>query len=275
MLELLQEEENKLDGIPSENIELVVEQMIFAKKLASDFYRRRAYLGIEREDYEGAALLGLCDAARRYDPSRGMGFKTFVYLRIRGAMFDLLRRGGLVPRAEYKKMVEPRLQYGERGYAVNQHDGREADETEVADDNDAPEQEHDECDFLPFTFARTAYELVGLAEAVEELGVRLHVSPEREVVDLSYSRAADPEERVMIDNTRIFIEKILALLPKKERQVVLLRYFEQNTFDEICEVMGGLSRSCVSRMHARALEQMRKLMDGEAKKCESRIAAAQ
>lgn len=48
------------------------------------------------EDLEGYGMIGLCEAAQRFDPSRGLKFITFAYLRVRGAMFDgMLKMSGL------------------------------------------------------------------------------------------------------------------------------------------------------------------------------------
>jgi RNA polymerase sigma factor for flagellar operon FliA len=48
--------------------------------------------GMDLENLEAAGVLGLVEAANRFDPQRGIRFETFAYLRIRGAVFDELRR---------------------------------------------------------------------------------------------------------------------------------------------------------------------------------------
>src|SRR5215471_4000526 len=49
---------------------------------------------VDRDDVIGAAELGLVEAAQNFDPSRGVLFKTFAYYRIRGAIYDSLRKMG-------------------------------------------------------------------------------------------------------------------------------------------------------------------------------------
>ncbi|KKL17759.1 hypothetical protein LCGC14_2482300 [marine sediment metagenome] len=44
------------------------------------------------DDLVGAGMLGLVEAARRFDSARGVRFITFAYPRIRGAMADEIRR---------------------------------------------------------------------------------------------------------------------------------------------------------------------------------------
>src|SRR5215831_16572485 len=56
--------------------------------------QKRLPSSVDRDDLIGAAELGLVEAARNFDPSRGVLFKTFAYYRIRGAIYDALRRMG-------------------------------------------------------------------------------------------------------------------------------------------------------------------------------------
>ena len=77
--------------------ELVIQHRTLASKLAKQFFRERGFRWAEWDDVESAAMLGLCEAARGFDPSRAQSFTTYAYIRIRGEMFDMLRRAG-VPR---------------------------------------------------------------------------------------------------------------------------------------------------------------------------------
>ena len=59
---------------------------------------RRCPSWVNREDLVAAGLLGLTEAARRYDDRRAEPFVPFAEQRIRGAVLDELRRGDLLPR---------------------------------------------------------------------------------------------------------------------------------------------------------------------------------
>ena len=48
--------------------------------------------GVDVENLESAGVLGLVEAAGKFDPTRNAQFKTYAYLRIRGAIYDELRR---------------------------------------------------------------------------------------------------------------------------------------------------------------------------------------
>ena len=53
-------------------------------------------VGIDRDNLMSAAMLGLVEAAKQFDPTQDVQFKTFAYLRIRGAVIDELRRNSVV-----------------------------------------------------------------------------------------------------------------------------------------------------------------------------------
>lgn len=53
--------------------------------------------GTDMDNLEAAGVLGLVEAANRYEPERGIRFKTFAYTRIRGAIYDELRRNCPLP----------------------------------------------------------------------------------------------------------------------------------------------------------------------------------
>ena len=54
---------------------------------------------VQVDDLIQAGMLGLLDAAQRYDPAQGAAFATFAEPRIRGAMLDEIRKGDWTPRS--------------------------------------------------------------------------------------------------------------------------------------------------------------------------------
>src|ERR1700744_1027220 len=59
---------------------------------------------LERKDIEGWAELGLVEAANSFDPKRGVQFKTFAYYRIKGAIYDGLRKMGWYSKGLYHQL---------------------------------------------------------------------------------------------------------------------------------------------------------------------------
>src|SRR6185369_12141865 len=64
--------------------------------------------GIDLENLEAAGTLGLVEAANRFEPERGIHFKTFAYTRIRGAIFDELRRNCPLPQELLERVAQIR-----------------------------------------------------------------------------------------------------------------------------------------------------------------------
>src|SRR5687767_7896284 len=58
---------------------------------------------VDGEDLYSAGLSGLLSAVRQYNPAAGTAFETYARLRIRGAVFDELRRMDWVPRSVHTK----------------------------------------------------------------------------------------------------------------------------------------------------------------------------
>ena len=59
---------------------------------------------LERKDIQGSAELGLVEAANSFDRTRGVQFKTFAYYRIKGAIYDGLRKMGWYSKGVYQQM---------------------------------------------------------------------------------------------------------------------------------------------------------------------------
>ena len=57
---------------------------------------------VQVDDLIQAGMLGLLEALRNYDLSKGASFDTYAGIRIRGSMLDEVRRCDWVPRSVYK-----------------------------------------------------------------------------------------------------------------------------------------------------------------------------
>jgi RNA polymerase sigma factor for flagellar operon FliA len=66
--------------------------------------RKAVAHAVEQDDLVASGREGLLDAARRYDPTRGVPFRLYANYRVRGAIIDGLRRSAPLPRATYQKL---------------------------------------------------------------------------------------------------------------------------------------------------------------------------
>src|SRR5690554_5226866 len=83
---------------------------------------------VQVDDLIQAGMIGLLEAAQKYDASRGASFETYAGIRIRGAIVDEMRRGDWVPRSVHRntRMITQAIQ------AVEARVGRDALDTEIA-----------------------------------------------------------------------------------------------------------------------------------------------
>jgi len=97
------------------------------KKLA---YQLKAKLppSVELDDLIQAGMMGLLDAANKYEDSHGAQFETYAAQRIRGSMLDELRSADWLPRSIRKNMREVETSISQ----LEQELGRSPSENEVA-----------------------------------------------------------------------------------------------------------------------------------------------
>jgi RNA polymerase sigma factor for flagellar operon FliA len=67
--------------------------------------------GVDVENLESAGVVGLVEAANRFNPERGIKFETYAYTRIRGAMLDELRRNSFLPQHVLENLASVRRAY--------------------------------------------------------------------------------------------------------------------------------------------------------------------
>lgn len=83
---------------------------------------------VQVDDLIQAGMIGLLEASRKYDSSKGASFETFAGIRIRGSMLDEVRKGDWAPRSVHRnsRMVSDAIR------VVEARTGRDAKDHEVA-----------------------------------------------------------------------------------------------------------------------------------------------
>jgi RNA polymerase sigma factor for flagellar operon FliA len=175
---------------------------------------------VDREDVKRAAEFGLVQAARAYDPSRGIAFTTFAYYRIKGAIYDDLRTSWRAAKFDEAANETMRDYSGSLPGAAT------------------PEESYEEIKDIASSLA-SSY-LLSLEW--------LDGEPEQQ-------RIESPLESVLRREEQEAIGAALAQLPAKNRDVLRKYYFEDLSMEEIGHQM-GLSRSWVCRVHAKGLALM-------------------
>jgi len=209
---------------------LIEVNLPYAHAIAAEVMRKLPS-GMEKKDIEGWAELGLVEAANSFDPRRAVQFTTFAHYRIKGAIYDGLRKMGWYPKGQYRRM---RFEMAANEYLK--------DASGEAPPAASPEAQLQDLRSL------TGNLMCSYMLSLEAL--------EREPVD---SQQLSAEEVLVRSEQRKNLRQSLAQLPEINRQVLEQCYFKELTFEEIGRRL-GISKSWVCRLHAKSLEMLRKLL---------------
>lgn len=201
--------------------------------------------GVQLDDLISAGILGLMDALEKFDESKGVQFKTYAEVRIRGAILDSLRGLDWAPRS-----LRKRSRSVEEAYTrLEQKLGRSASDAEAAEDLGLEINE----------FHALLDQLQGLNIGQLQTAGSDRESSNAEEMALHYlplSEEESPFETVQKRELREILAGIIRALPEKEQLVVSLYYYEELTMKEIGEIL-GVNESRVSQLHTRAMLRMR------------------
>jgi RNA polymerase sigma factor FliA len=211
--------------------QLIHGHLDMARRLARKV-SRRIPPSITREELESAALLGLTEAASRFDAARGEPFVAYAAKRIRGAVLDELRRHDVLTRrgrqgarrlADAKRAVELRI-------------GAPAEADDVADELGISTEEVAQA---RGRFESAAY--VPLDDLAEQ-----PVAGEHET----------PEELCAREQDKHALMEALAELPERDLLILNMYYQDALTLKDIGDVL-GITESRVSQLRSRTLKSLR------------------
>ena len=202
-------------------------------------------LGVE--DLISVGLHSLVESARRFDPSRGLKFKTMAEHRIRGAMLDEIRSMDWVPRSVREKQADVQM----ARESLERELGRHPEDAELA--------------------ARLGLSLEDLETLLWEIDPHPVLSldevfgpdeTEGESLGdhLPGPKGDDPLSRLLQGEALDALAGALDALPEKQRLVLTLYYYEELTMKEVAQVL-DVSESRVSQIHSQALRGIRALLE--------------
>lgn len=219
--------------------QIIIEYSQLVKLVAG---RLSMYLGynVEYEDLVSYGIFGLIDAIDKFDFDKNVKFETYASLRIRGAILDQIRKMDWIPRSVRQKQKKLEAAYAK--YETEK--GRAATDEELAEELELSVEE-----LYNWQGQTKVSNLVSLDEFVEQ-GSEMRM-------DTSANMHFEQPENVVekAELTRM-ISEALEQLTEKEKQVVLMYYYEDMTLKEISCVL-SVSESRVSQLHTKALIKMK------------------
>lgn len=226
--------EGDRDALILANLQMV---RFIARKIAE-----RLPQHVDLEDLVSAGMVGLLDAASKYDLSKRVQFKSYAQFRIRGAILDSLRVLDWSPRDLRRKGRE----MAEAIRVLSGKLGRTPGDSEIAQ----------EMGLSLVTLQEITGELKGLE--IGSLDVECNEDGADTEVDFVAAPSSENPLAVCIDRqAREQLAAALDTLPEKERLVLTLSYYEGFTLREIGLTL-GVVESRVSQIRSSALRRIRR-----------------
>lgn len=219
---------------------LMTEHAPLAKRIAYHMISRLPST-VQLEDMVQAGMIGLFEALKGYDASKGASFETYARIRIQGAMIDEVRRGNWTPRSVYKKsrLISDAIQTVERIH------GRDARDSEVAEVLEMGMDEY--------------YGMVKDASGCQLLSYEDIAAAGGSKDELTSSESSDPYTNLQEKDFKTGLVDKISNLPEREKMVMALYYDEEFNLREIGEIL-GITEGRVCQIHGQALVRLRARM---------------
>lgn len=200
---------------------------------------------VEFEDLVGYGMVGLMDAIKKFDESKGMKFSTYASIRVKGAMIDELRKNSPISKGAMDKLNR----YNEAVDRLQKKNFKEPSILEVAKE-----------------LGMSVQDVGGIENYINYISV---VSLENLIFseddDMSLKgiivddKSPSPEQTLEDKEQIEYLAKGLEELKEKDKTVLSLYYYEGLTLKEIGKVL-NVSESRVCQLHSRAIVNLRKAL---------------
>ncbi len=201
---------------------------------------------VELDDLKSSGVIGLIDVAERFDPNRASGFRAFAEIRIRGAMYDDLRRLDWVPRGVRQKATAIAACRSRLAAEL----GRPATDGEMAHGLGLSLDDFDE-----LARKARAHSMVGFDDLGRGDGQRdaLAILPD--------PGAPDPEDVHRMHDRRERVLRAFHQLGERERLVMSLYVYEELTLGQIGQII-GVTESRISQVKKDAMKRLQPILEG-------------
>lgn len=220
--------------------ELMTQYAPFVKKIAYHMITRLPS-SVQLDDIVQTGMIGLFEALKGYDMSKGASFETYARIRIQGSMLDEVRRCDWTPRSVYKRS----RQISEAIQSIESECGRDAKDTEVAEKLEVTLQEYHDMVKHAAGCQLLSYEDITAIDGCHD--------------EYSSSVLHNPCEQLQEEDFKQGLVEKIESLPEREKMVMALYYDEEFNLREIGEVL-GITEGRVCQIHGQALLRLRSRM---------------
>jgi RNA polymerase sigma factor FliA len=219
---------------------LIDEHLGYVKRIVQ---RMAAFLppSVDVEDLINAGIIGLLDAADRYEPDRDNKFTTYAAFRIKGSVLSELRSRDFLSRSARRKVRE----FHEAGLNLIKRFGREATDEELASELRVDIEELHRVRLAAHVNFVSWEEIVD-SDRVEQSGAMETLKPDLQGV-LGMDGKREMEEA---------LAEAIEELSDREKTLLSLYYWDELTMKEIDSVL-DVTESRVSQLHSQVLGTLR------------------
>lgn len=215
---------------------LVLHNTALVKSIVKGYLGR----GVEFDDLYQIGCLGLVKAIRNYEARYDVRFSTYAVPMIAGEIKRFLRDDGMIKVSRSLKELAGKAAAAKE--RLSRSLGREPGLFELAEATGA-----DPADIAAAMEAARPH--LSLYERMYDDG------SETTLLDRIEEQTAETAgDGLLVD--RIVLKELLTTLPARERQLIVLRYFQDKTQSEIARLM-GVSQVQVSRLESRIISKLR------------------
>jgi RNA polymerase sigma factor FliA len=216
----------------ADDVKFVEQNSRFVRDIAESI-KKSLSLDTELDDLIGSGFSGLLEAKQRFDASRGIGFRTFAYYRVHGAILDSVRKSCYLPRRAYARLKAAELLDAEAEASLL---------TRAA----TPQMRSD---------------LAAQVRAIDAILGRVAAAYSLTAATAeSETRNDTPETSLISDEAKNTAIHAIETLPEKERFLVRGFYLEERPLEELAKAL-GVSKSWASRLHSKALDMLRETLN--------------
>jgi RNA polymerase sigma factor for flagellar operon FliA len=222
--------------------DIVLQYAPLVKRIAHHLLLRMPS-SVQVDDLVQSGMIGLLEAARKYDLSKGASFETYAGIRIRGAMLDEIRKGDWAPRSVHRKS----RQVADAIKTVEMRTGTDARDQDVAAELEMSLEEYHA--ILQDASGSRLFSFDDMLEGDDSM------------IENVAGEVPNPLDGLQNDMFRGELAAAIATLPEREQLVLALYYDEELNLKEIGQVL-GVSESRVSQIHTQAALRLRSRLNG-------------
>lgn len=202
--------------------------------------KRFAGRGTDLEDLFQIGSIGLLKAIDKFDLNYGVKFSTYAVPMISGEIKRFLRDDGMLKVSRSLKELSYKT-FLAREELIGQH-GREPTLEELSEKLQVEKEE--------------IVQAMEAGSEVESIYKPIHQSEGQEIRLMDRLEEEEHQEERILNH--MMLKQLLETLDKDERQLIYLRYFQNQTQSAVGKIL-GISQVQVSRLEKRIIENLRKL----------------